>query len=160
MATLQNRPALVPNYRPYLEQMKQAGAKADFEIVAQDASPIFAAMNDTGFKPQWLLFGQTFYSPKSVQAAKAAASLPTTYVNLNNLPFELTDQFPVVQQAKDIMAAGPGTAGLDAFTALAFNSWVLWAQAATECGSDLTQDCVLAKAGSRVGWSAGVSSRR
>jgi hypothetical protein len=32
---------------------------------------------------------------------------------------------------------------------------VLWAQAATECGTDLTQDCVLAKAGSRVGWDAG-----
>ncbi len=155
VSTLQARPALVPNYRPYLAQMKQQGAKADFEIVAQDASPIFTAMNDTGFKPEWLLFGQTFYSPKSVQAAKATASFPATYVNLNNLPWELASQFPVVQQAKDIMAAGPGTAGLDAFTDLAFNSWVLWAQAATECGSDLTQDCVLAKAGSRVGWDAG-----
>jgi hypothetical protein len=84
VSALQDRPALVANYRPFLEQMKQAGAKADFEIVAQDASPIFAAMNDTGFKPEWLLFGQTFYAPKSVQAAKAAPSFPTTYVNLNN----------------------------------------------------------------------------
>jgi len=28
----------VTNYRPYFEQMRKAGAKADFEIVATDAS--------------------------------------------------------------------------------------------------------------------------
>ena len=56
--------------------MKASGAKADFEITAQDPTPIFNAMNDTGFKPEWALFGQTFYSPKSVQAAKAVAVLP------------------------------------------------------------------------------------
>ena len=50
--------------------MKTSGAKADFEITAQDPSPIFQGMADTGFKPEWVLFGQTFYSPKSVQAAQ------------------------------------------------------------------------------------------
>ena len=28
-----------------------------------------------------------------------------------------------------------------------FNAWVLWAQSATACGNNLTQDCVLQKAG-------------
>ncbi len=155
VSTLQPRPALVDNYRPYFEQMKQAGAKADFEIVAQDPSPIFQGMNDTGFKPQWTLFGQTFYSPKSVAAAKAAAYLPNSFINLSNIPWEMADQFPVVKQAVDIMAAGPGTAGLDSFSSLAFNSWTLWAQSATACGTNLTQDCVLQKAGSHPAWDAG-----
>ena len=55
VTTVQPRPALVTNYRPWIEQMKQSGAKADFEITAQDPTPIFNAMNDTGFKPEWNL---------------------------------------------------------------------------------------------------------
>ena len=54
------------------------------------------------------------------------------------------------------MAAGPGTANLDDnFTPLAFNAWMLWAQSATACGPNLTQDCVLAKAGAHTDWTAG-----
>jgi hypothetical protein len=155
VTTVQPRPALVDNYRPWMEQMKASGAKADFEVTAQDPAPIFNGMNDTGFSPQWVLFSQTFYSPKSVQAAKSVKNLPNSYVNFYNLPFELADQFPVVQQVKDIMAAGPGTANLDTFTDLAFNSWTLWALSATACGANLTQDCVLKNAGSHKAWDAG-----
>ena len=49
VATVQPRPAQVDNYRRWIEQMKAAGAKADYEIGAQDPSAIFAAMSDTGF---------------------------------------------------------------------------------------------------------------
>jgi len=150
VTTVQPRPAAVDNYRPWIEQMKASGASADFEITAQDASPIFQAMSNTGYKPQWVLFGQTFYSPKSVQAAKSAAYLPNSYVNFFNLPFELADQFPVVQQVKDIMAAGPGTANLDAFTALAFNSFTLWAQSATACGREHPQPLTAGRVRSHV----------
>ncbi len=154
-SVLQPRPALIDNYRPWLEQMKVAAAKADYEIVATDPSPIFNGMSNVGFKPQWVLFGQTFYSPKSVQAAKAARYLPNSYVAFKNLPFELAAKYPVVQQVKDIMEAGAGTGNLDNFTALAFNSWTLWAQSATACGSELTQNCILEKAAAQHHWDAG-----
>lgn len=155
VSTLQPRPALVDNYRPYMEQMKSAGAKADFEIVAQDPSPIFNAMNDTGFKPEYALFASTFYSSKSVQAAKTAAYFPTSYVNFYNLPFELSSQFPVVAQVKSIMTASMSNPSYTNFTALGFNSWVLWAQSATACGNNLTQDCVLQKAAAHPSWDDG-----
>jgi hypothetical protein len=155
VSAVQPRPAQVDNYRPWMEQMKAAGAKADYEIGAQDPSAIFAAMSDTGFSPQWVLFGSQFYGPTSVNAAKAANYLPASYVPIQSLPFDLADKFPVVQQVKDIMAAGPGTAGLDGFTSLAFNAWTLWAQSASACGNNLTQDCVLDKAGSHTDWNAG-----
>ncbi|HEX4018572.1 MAG TPA: ABC transporter substrate-binding protein [Frankiaceae bacterium] len=155
VTTVQPRPALVDNYRPWMEQLKQSGAKADFEVTAQDPSPIFTGMNDTGFKPQWVLFGQTFYSSKSVQAAKAAKYLPNSFIDLSNLPFELAGKFPVVQQVIDIMKAGTSSSNYDSFTDLAFNSWSLWAQSATACGSTLTQDCILQKAGAHPNWDAG-----
>jgi len=155
VTTVQPRPALVTNYRPWLEQLKQSGAKADFEITAQDPSPIFTGMGDTGYKPEWVLFGQTFYSSKSVQAAKVTKYLPNSYIDLGNLPFELANRFPVVQQVIDIMKAGTSSTNYDSFTDLAFNSWALWAQSATACGSTLTQDCILQKAGAHPKWDAG-----
>ncbi len=57
----------------------------------------------------------------------------------------MTDN-PLVKQIKSIMSAVPKATYTD-FTALAFNAWTLWAKSATECGNDLTQDCVLQKAG-------------
>ena len=89
------------------------------------------------------------------KAANSVSYLPNSYINLNNLPFELADQFPVVQQVKDIMAAGSSAANLDSFTDLAFNSWTLWAQSATACGTHLTQDCVLKNASAHKEWTAG-----
>jgi ABC-type branched-subunit amino acid transport system substrate-binding protein len=155
VSTVQPRPALVDNYRPWIEQMKSSGAKADFEIVAQDATPIFNAMNDTGFKPEYALFAQTFYSKKSVQAANSVSYFPPSYVNFYNLPWELADQFPVVAQAKAIMEAAIPNPSLSAFNDGGFSAWVLWAQSATACGTNLSQDCVLQKAASYPAYDVG-----
>ena len=155
VSALQPRPALVDNYRPYMEQLKQAGAKADYEIVAQDATPIFNAMSDTGFEPQFALFASTFYSDKSVKAINSVSYAPPSFVNFYNLPWELSDQFPVVAQAKSIMEANQAKPSYTNFTDLGFNSWVLWAESATACGTNLTQDCVLQKAAAHPAWTAG-----
>jgi ABC-type branched-subunit amino acid transport system substrate-binding protein len=155
VSTLQPRPALVDNYRPWIEQMKAAGAKADFEIVAQDATPIFTAMSNTGFKPEFALFAQTFYSDKSVQAAKSVSYFPPSYVNFYNLPFELADKYPVVAQEKSILAASKSNPSFTSFVPLGFDAWVLWAQSATACGDNLTQDCVLKNAAAHPSWDAG-----
>ena len=36
-----------------------------------------------------------------------------------------------------------------------WSAWLLFAQAAKECGSDLTRECVLDEAGNVEGWDAG-----
>jgi ABC-type branched-subunit amino acid transport system substrate-binding protein len=155
VSTVQPRPAQVDNYRSWIEQFKSAGAKADFEITGGNAVPIFNAFNDVGWKPEWVLFGQTFYGAEAVKAAKSVGSFPPSFVNFNSLPWELSDQFPVVAEAKSIMTASTPDPKYDDFTSLGFNAWVLWAQAATACGDNLTQDCVLQHAGAHPAWDAG-----
>jgi ABC-type branched-subunit amino acid transport system substrate-binding protein len=155
VTTVQPRPALVDNYSSWMQQFKSAGAKADFEITGTNAQPVLTAINDTGFKPAFLLFGQSVYNNKTVQAAKQIGNIPPSYINLQNVPWELADQFPTVAQAKKIMDANYTNPDLDAFSALGFNAWLLWAQSATACGDNLTQDCVLQKAGAHTDWTAG-----
>jgi hypothetical protein len=151
----QPRPPLVPNFRPWIEQFKTSGTKADYEGTATSVAPIFNAMNDVGFKPEFVVFGQPIYTADTVKAAASVGAIPPSYVYLSNLPWELSDQYPVLAQAKSILTATTSNPKYDSFTALGFNAWVLWAQSATACGDNLTQACVLQKAGSHDAYDAG-----
>lgn len=155
VSTVQPRPPLVDNYRSWMEQFKAAGAKADFEIANAGAQPLLTGMKDVGFDPAFVLFGTGTYTSQTVAAARSVGQIPPTYVGLANLPWELSDQFPVLRQAKSILQAAVAHPEYDNFTSLAFNAWVLWAQSATACGQDLTSECILQKAGSHKAWTSG-----
>jgi ABC-type branched-subunit amino acid transport system substrate-binding protein len=154
VTTLQERPPLVDNFRPYMEEIKSSGATAYNEIVSQDPTPEFTAINNVGLKLDYVLLGTQFYDAKTIAAAKAT-QFPPTWVYFSHLPFEMASKYPVVQQIKDIMTAGVSKPKFNDFVALAFNAWTLWAKSATACGNDLTQDCVLKEAGSESAWTAG-----
>jgi ABC-type branched-subunit amino acid transport system substrate-binding protein len=154
VSAIQERPPQVDNYRPYLEQLKGAGAVAYDEIQAQDATPEITAMNNIGWSPVFANFSVTFYNEKSVQAAKAV-TFPPTYIGLPIVPYELADKYPVLQQVKTQLQAAVSKPQYDNFSSLAYISWTLWAKSASECGDNLTQDCVLQKAATYTDWTGG-----
>ena len=90
----QAQPPLVDNYRPYMEQMKGAGAKGIYIVSAQDPSPIVQAMKNVGWNPDWILYSVQFYGPQAVSAAKATPVFPPSYVQFTALPFELAIAVP------------------------------------------------------------------
>ena len=155
VAVLQAQPPLVDNYRPYMEQVKGAGAKGYYEISAQDPSPIVQAMKNVGWQPSYILYSTQFYGPQAVAAAKATPVFPPSYVQFGALPFELASQYPVLRQTESIVRAAVSNPKLTTFTLSAFSAWTLWAQSATACGSNLTVACVLDKAQNHDSWTAG-----
>ena len=148
------RPPLVSNYRPYMETIKQSGATGYNDTTAVDITPEITAIKDTGVDLAWWLLGNQFYDPKTIKAVQNSGAPTKIYQYFSHLPFEL-DTFPVVKQIKAIMSAGVSAPKYTDFTALGFNAWTLWAKAATACGNNLTQACVLEKAGSEQAWTAG-----
>jgi ABC-type branched-subunit amino acid transport system substrate-binding protein len=151
---LQEQPPLVDNWRPYASAAKQKGVQAWQQISAQDLTPLVTAANNVGWKPTYFIENAQFYDPKTIKAAKST-NFPTTYIYLNHWPFELADQnSTVAQEIKILHDSDPNAATTD-FTALAFSAWALWAKSATECGANLTQDCVLQKAAANHDWSSG-----
>jgi Periplasmic binding protein len=150
---LQDQPPLVDNYRPYMEQLKSLGSAGVVTLAGTDALPQIQAMNDIGFSPQFFLVNSGYYNAQTVKEANNA-SFPPTYLQLQHVPFELSDQFPVMAEIKSRLGAAVSHPRLTEFTALAFNAWMLWAQSATKCGSNLTQNCVLSKA-VQTNWTAG-----
>jgi hypothetical protein len=154
VTTVQQRPPLVDNFRPYMEELKSSGTVGLDEFSGQDASPEIQAMQNIGYTPGFVLLSSQFYTPQTVQAANSI-SFPPTYVALQHLPFELSDQFPVLAQAKQIVLAAAPKARFTDFTAMSFDAWTEWAKSATACGSNLTVDCVLSKAAAETAWTGG-----
>jgi ABC-type branched-subunit amino acid transport system substrate-binding protein len=150
----QEQPPLVPNWRPYVESAKLKGVKGFQEINGQDLTPLITAANNVGWKPDWMVAFAQYYDPKTIAAARVT-QFPTTYVQIGHWPFEMADRNAAAAQVVRVLHASDPAAATTEFTASAFNAWLLWAKSATECGSTLTTDCVLAKAAANRNWSAG-----
>ena len=73
VSSLQEKPPLVDNFRPYMEQLRASGTYAYDEIASQDPTPEVNAMHDIGWKPAFILWSIQFYDPKTVAAAKTVA---------------------------------------------------------------------------------------
>ncbi len=154
-ADYSERPPLVTNWRPYMEEVKTSGAGGYMNATgsAPYIAPELTAIKDIGLKLTWMLLGNAYYEPATIAAVKSVGTTSPLYQYFSHLPFEM-DSNPLVKQIKSIMSVVPKATYTD-FTALAFNAWTLWAKSATACGNDLTQACVLQKAGSETAWTAG-----
>jgi ABC-type branched-subunit amino acid transport system substrate-binding protein len=142
----------VDNWRPYAQNASNNGARSVITL-SPDISAFVRSMTDVGWTPDVMPLGVQNYSDGTIALAKEGV-LPKTYVSLTYWPFESADQNPTVQQAIDLIESGsdikPSFAHLQSLSA-----WLLWAEAAKACGSDLTGDCVIQHAGTQKGWTGG-----
>jgi len=149
-------PGSVDNWRPYAEAQKAAGVQMLIPGAAAVGSmtPYGQAMNNAGFAPMAMILDSTAYKPVNYEAT-AEADLPPFYLALQFWPEVLADQSPAATQAIEMLAAIDSEASYDFEYIQGLNAWLLFAVAATACGSDLTIECVLEQAGSQQGWTAG-----
>jgi hypothetical protein len=142
----------VDNWRPYAQNALGNGAKSVITL-SPDITAFVRSMNDVGWKPEVMPLGVQNYNEGTIELAKEGV-LPPTYVALTYWPFEAADDSPAMQQAIELIEGSsdipPSFAHLQSL-----NSWLLWAWAAKECGSELTGDCVIENAGSWKDWTGG-----
>jgi ABC-type branched-subunit amino acid transport system substrate-binding protein len=151
----QQFPQTVANWRPYLSVSKNAGTELLYGSGFPGFSPIFAGMSDIGFTPKAFLVTPDNYRSTVSDAVAAATKPPVTYTYSNFLPFEEANSIPVVKQAVDLLTTTATRKSLSGFSDFSLSAWLLWAKSATECGSNLTVDCVLQKAAAHPTWDAG-----
>jgi hypothetical protein len=152
VTAIQEKPPSVNNYRPYMEQLKSTGTIGLYEFEGQSIAPEIQAMKDIGWTPQFIYYTSQFYTPQTAAAAKSLGTYPPTYVGLSHLPFELSDQFPILADIKEQLTAAVANPRFTEYTAEAYSAWSLFALSATQCGADLTSACVLQKAGAHTDW--------
>jgi ABC-type branched-subunit amino acid transport system substrate-binding protein len=146
-------PAVVDNWRPYVEEMKSKGVKIlDIYSSPEIVAPIEQAMRDVGYYPDVIILPANNYSPSLLQAGDA---LKNTYVGVYNHPFEDAANNAAVKQFLDIMhqyapAYSKAELGVNSFSA-----WLLFAQSVRDCGAELTRDCVVSKGLANKSWDGG-----
>ncbi len=151
----QQFPQNVPNWRPYLSVSKGAGSQLLYPTGLPNYSPFFSGFQDVGYAPKAVLFTPDVYKSAVADAFAAATDPPPVYIYSNYVPFELAGSNPVAKQAVDLLTTTTSRKNLSGFSALSLSAWLLWATSATECGSNLTVDCVLSKAAAHPEWNAG-----
>lgn len=148
-------PLSVDNWRPYAQNLQTKGAQV-FTMQSQPnfLAALLKALNDIGYHPKYAILDANHYDPSLIANAGAALSGTKVMVNSYQWPFELASQNPATKQYIDLLTkytgAKPKGLGMNAFSA-----WLLWAQAAKECGSNLTRACVMEKAGAVNDWTGG-----
>ncbi len=148
-----------PSWRPDAEAVKQSGAKG---LLWVGEPTFFGAMlksfNDIGYKLDFARMDANGYDPGLIANAGAGAS-GIAYIRSVFHPF-LTDADakgdPATEMYRSIIKKYVGSKGKIAYLGVqGLSAWLLFAQAATACGADLTRDCVWANIGKVKSWTGG-----
>jgi hypothetical protein len=164
----QEMPPTVDNYRPYVENAKGAGVEVlGFQGAPATFSAFLKAASDVGWFPKWVVLNSNNYDPSLVSLAGTALDQIQTkggpdgkgggalLVTSAVFPFELASQNPATQLYINnlnqyVHGAKPKSLGINSTSA-----WLLFAESAKACGSNLTRDCVMSHAAATTNWTGG-----
>ncbi|MCU0270566.1 MAG: ABC transporter substrate-binding protein [Acidimicrobiales bacterium] len=157
LATTPPPPATVDNWRPYVEAASAAGATMfEYRGTPEYTVPLMNTMVEVGYAPTAMLQQGNHYAKQFIEGNDALGEIPT-YVEIGIFPFEDAAENPPTQQFLDLMDdTVPGWSEDPALLGVySWSSWLLFAQAAKQCGSELTRECVLEKATAITQWDGG-----
>jgi hypothetical protein len=125
------------------------------EYVGQpsDLVELNKAMDTAGWEPDVLMLSTNFYDDKYAEEASAVA--PNLYIQSAFHPFELAEDNKATQDYLDLMEQYNPEGKVAGLGVQSMSSFLLFATAATECGSDLTAECLLENAAAQEGWTGG-----
>jgi Periplasmic binding protein len=146
-------PAVVDNWRPYVEEMRSAGVKVlDVYSSPEIVAPLQEAMRDVGWHPEVIILPSNNYSPILLEGGDA---IENTYVGVYTVPFEDAADNPATEQLLDVMDEYASDWNQEALAVNSFSAWLLFATAANACGDDLTRDCVVEQGFAQGTWDGG-----
>ena len=123
------------------------------EFVGQpgDLVELNKAMDTAGWEPDVLLSSANVYDTKYAEEAKDIAPR-SFYIQTQYHPFELAADNKATQDYLDVMEQYNPSGKVALLGAQATSAFLLFAKAATECGSDLTAQCLLEHAAAQADW--------
>jgi len=141
-----------PNYTPFAQKFKECGAKIIYlPTPGAEVNGLLTAMNQIGQHPVYIM--QTNGYTDAFAQWNTAGYGNNVYVQSAFEPLENANSVPAVQDYENIVKAVNGkTATLGMQAASAF---LLWAQAAKDCGSTLTRQCMINNLSKVDSWTAG-----
>jgi ABC-type branched-subunit amino acid transport system substrate-binding protein len=145
------------NWRPKAEGLKNAGVKGLIWVGEPvNLANFLKALSDIGYKLDFARSDANHYD--SLLLSEGGAAVNGTYVRSVFYPF-LTDEEaaknPATEQYRKLLKQYVPKGKIAYLGVQGWSSWLLFAQAATECGADLTRDCVWDKISKVKDWTGG-----
>ena len=142
------------NWRPFVERMRDADVQV-LEFIGEPTffSLLLEQMEAVPYRPQVILLNANFYD--ALFAENAGSIAQNVQIRAQFTPFELADENQATADYLELMERyNPG--GKTALLGMqALSAYLLFAQSAAACGSELTRECLLEQAGSVTEWTAG-----
>jgi len=135
----------VSNWAPFVDDMKNKGVKA-FDMVAdpQFLQQIQSAMVTANYFPDVTMVNTNYYD--TLYAQEGGANAKNTYIRSSFFPLELSDQNPGTADYLALMKQFNPSGKVAQLGIQGTSAWLLFAQAAQACGSQLTAQCLIDKA--------------
>jgi ABC-type branched-subunit amino acid transport system substrate-binding protein len=158
VVSYQEVPLQVDNWRPIVQNLQQNGVQVmTFEGNPEQTAAIYRTMSDIGYFPKYTVLSVNHYDPKLTTQGGAAinGSQGGLFVNTFMVPFESADQNPPTKQYIGLLQQYAKGAKPKALGVNGFSAWLLFAESAKACGSNLTRSCVMDHAAATHEWTGG-----
>ncbi len=137
----------------FVREMRDADVKIlEFIGQPQNLIELTDQMDIAGWYPDTILLSANFYDDLYRQGATTE---PTLFIQSVFHPLEQAADNKATQDYLDLMEQYNPNGKIALLGMQGMSSWLLFAEAATACGSDLTAACLLAEAGAQTDWTAG-----
>lgn len=142
------------NWRPFVEGMRDAGVEV-FEFVGEPEyfSALQEAMAQVGFYPEVIMVNTNMYDTRYLELV--GDSTRNTLIRTAYTPFELAEENPATADYLELMERYNPSGKLAQLGAQSVSSFLLFAQAASACGAELTRACLMENAGTVTDWTGG-----
>ncbi|MEV0685396.1 ABC transporter substrate-binding protein [Nocardia sp. NPDC050378] len=147
----------VSDWTPYAQAIKSAGVKGlifygDFRYLAK-LQDVLTSMN---YKLDWVDANANSYNKVFLDGAKSSLGTQNNFLDMSGTaPLDAADRVPAVQKVKDLFQQYSPGSDITFQVLRSFQSWLLFAKAATSCGAELTRACVYNAAAKETAWTAG-----
>jgi ABC-type branched-subunit amino acid transport system substrate-binding protein len=130
------------SWTPYVAAMKDKGVRGlIFTGEPGTLAELEKTMRDQNYWPDWISGAANLYDKGLTEIGGAA--IDDTYIVTTFTPFEQAATNPALEQYLDLFETYLPDGKAEALLgAQGFSAWLLFAQAAKECGADLTRRCV------------------
>jgi hypothetical protein len=139
----QTYPAVgVTSWTPYVQALKDRGVRGlVFVGEPEGFAKFMTEARNVGLQLDWIRVPPNINDPATIEIAGPA--LEDTYAWSGFAPFSDADENPAIQQYLDIFEQYKPNAKTEASLGLqSWSAWLLFAQLARDCGSELTRRCI------------------
>jgi len=147
----------VTDWTPYAETLKNKGVKGfTFYGEPEQLAALEQAMDNIGYKPDWIDANTNSYGTDFISLLGKAASEQANYASLPAVyPIEKAADNPATEQLVKLFAQYAPGQPLTLQDVQAWSAWLIFAKSAETCGSALTRLCVYDAALKQTDWTGG-----